>query len=84
MIYKYRIGMSTTISLPYDSRILTAQRQHDDIHVWVELGTHPKIDYEFYFVGTGWDQDTSNDNYISTVFDEDGYVWHVFYKESNV
>lgn len=80
MIYKYRIDCGP-ISLPHDSRVLTAACQGDEMYVWVELGTHPEITYKFYYVGTGWDEDTSNDAYVSTVVSKEGYVWHIFYKE---
>lgn len=80
MIYKYELT-GRPIRLPHDSRILTAQYQGSAIFVWVELGTHPAINYRFYRVGTGWYDDTSNDSYLTTLQDKDGFVWHIFYKE---
>jgi hypothetical protein len=80
LIYKYRIN-GEPISLPANSRVLTAAYQGDDMYVWVELGTNTEITYEFYYVGTGWNENTSNDIYVATLVSKEGFVWHIFYKE---
>lgn len=37
------------------------------------------IVHEFNIVGTGWDLEDVKGNYIGTVHEPNGFVWHVFY-----
>lgn len=82
MIYKYPVN-GKYLTLPIDSRFLHVAYQDHMMHVWIELGkSEETLDYVVDYVGTGWEQDTSDKAYIGSV-DRDGFVWHVFYQELN-
>mgnify|MGYP000246944364 CR=1 FL=1 len=77
MIYKYNVGY---ITVPSDSRFLFAKYQNDNLMVWVELGKLTPVVFEVNYTGTGWEEDTSDKQYLNSV-ENDGYIWHVFYKQ---
>lgn len=62
-------------------RWLEVQSQNGWPYVWAIVDdSAPQIDYEIISIGTGWElPDTCNEgNYLGTVQDSSGFVWHYF------
>jgi hypothetical protein len=64
-------------------KVLTVQMQGDIPTLWALVHTDPDIpDYSqsIYIItlGTGWEDDFDRYEYISTVQDKEGFVWHYF------
>lgn len=81
-IYKYELGVNgdiTTIKGPIEE-ILTVQWQTGTGPVlWAIIDTN-KEEQEINIValGTGWDLPERTQEYIGTIQDDFGYVWHYF------
>lgn len=61
------------------AEILKVDFQNGDIMIWAIVW--PDNDMEevsFSIYGTGHPFESTSDKYIDTVFDPDGYVWHLF------
>lgn len=74
--------ISIPLELPAHSTILSVQHQYSEFVIWVLASENTII--ETYLIDVYWTGDTvSNchskaENYISTVQDEHGLVWHFF------
>ena len=81
-IYKYDLpitGSTTHILAPIE-KILTVQMQNSIPVMWAMVDLD-KEDTDWYIaaVGTGWDiSGEPLEEYIGTVQDDMGYVWHYF------
>lgn len=81
-IYKYELGVNgdiTTIEAPIE-RILTVQWQSGTGPVlWAIIDTDKEEqEIDIVALGTGWDVSKGVQEYIGTVQDGFGYVWHYF------
>ncbi len=78
-IYKYRIGPAYgfEIEMPRGAKILSAGMQQGHFCIWALVDTDEEMcKHEFMIYGTGWDN--VEGEFIGTVFEGDGFVWHVF------
>jgi hypothetical protein len=81
-IYKYPVSPSlapNVISAPGDFRPLALGVQGDALVVWAEVGEpggYPH-GHEVMVVGTGWDYDHTQWEYVATAQDRAGFVWHL-------
>lgn len=87
-IYKYRLPGSTsgTVKMPFGAQILTAILQDDVIVIYAVIHTTQEKTYNqvFHVFGTGHKiPDDVNLNYLNTLEDTRGLVWHVF-NEHNI
>jgi hypothetical protein len=74
MIYKYQIG---TVQIPKGAKILTANRQGDDVVLWAEVDTTTDREHRTFRVfGTGFEIPEGS-TYINTFFDGP-FVWHLY------
>jgi len=84
IIYKYKLGtvVHQVIELPEKFKPLRVEFQGEQLCLWAIVNPLVrKNNYDFYIVGTGWEQnDLDGLDYISTVF-ENGLVWHIFYRK---
>ena len=83
-IYKERLGIEGNIVTIKGRirKILTVQLQNGWPHVWYEVDdNHEEIEVNIISSGTGWEMpdEITCWNYIGTVQDVDGYVWHYYY-----
>ena len=66
---------------------LTVQMQGDVPTLWAMVeddGEIPDSCYTYSVVGTGWNADhTFNEEYVGTVQDSEGLVWHVYCEVGN-
>ena len=78
-IYKQALtSYETKISA---KRFLDVQLQNGVMTVWYIDNPKENKDYEVCLVGTGWEVDLDGMQYVRTVQNLDGYVWHVFVKK---
>jgi hypothetical protein len=82
-IYKYELKreLHQYIILPEGAKPLTARFLNGKIYVWVLIPDTGRYnnDVSFYIVGTGWEmEEDMQPEYLSTVFDDKGFVWHIF------
>lgn len=82
MIYKYD---SDRFETPRGSKLLKIAKIKGAFYAWVLLAESEQkqlilIDY----TGTGWEGETPKGEYVDTLFDPDGYVWHYFVEYRNV
>ena len=79
-IYKYSVPGVVEERI---AGVLDAQLQNGKIKVWCMIDEKMSVSkYVFDLCGTGWDLDGWDlGKYLSTVQDEEGYVWHIFYKK---
>lgn len=55
--------------------------QNNKLYVWFQPDDQIQV-FDFQIVGTGWTfSDTAN--YVATVVDEDGFVWHLISQMKN-
>jgi len=85
VIYKYKLGtvVHQVIELPKNFKPLRVEFQNGQLCLWaiVTESSAKMRNYDFYIVGTGWEQNDLDElDYISTVF-KDGFVWHIFYRK---
>lgn len=76
-IWKYEIGMSTTLVLPKFAKFLSVQKQNDSICAWFSV--YPEAEKEprkFRLIGTGHDYKTEDYKYLGTVQSGE-FVWHL-------
>lgn len=83
VIYKYPLALreKQTLLLPECATILKVAMQHGRITLWAlhELGETTPAEYEILIFGTGHPTHGAKpENYLDTVMDSGGYVWHVF------
>lgn len=87
-IYKYYLDPDKTHVRARNAHILeflSVQVQHRDIVLWALVDTEKPANYaDIYILGTGWNLGTkrepwlTKENFVDTVQDRDGYVWHIF------
>jgi len=83
MIYKELIESGVEKTFPLDAIALKVKLQGDDLCLWYEFNPGAYEDtriIKFHVVGTGEETDTSEWEYLETVF-QDNYVWHIFAEE---
>lgn len=81
-IHKYQlrdIGVNV-VAMPPDSVILTAQMQNNIPTLWalVDTDAKPWEQRTFFVIGTGMEMPPGSGDYIGTVQEYNGLVWHVF------
>lgn len=81
VVYKYPIGGDTTLSLPRDSKVLTAAVQHGQLQMWILVNFAEGATYEsrrFIVVGTGHNMPDGEYRHITTLLTEqESLVLHV-------
>jgi hypothetical protein len=76
-VYKYKIGTGE-LQLPRGAKVLTAGIQGEDIFIWAEVDDSALPEHRsFYVYGTGH-LIPDRACYIGTVFDWNGFVWHIY------
>ena len=82
MIYKYK---GYHLETPRGSKLLKIAKIGDDLYSWVLLAdSEQKQLVMIYFEGTGWEDSDTKGEYVDTLFEPDGYVWHYFVEYKNV
>jgi hypothetical protein len=67
------------ISMPKGAKVLTAQLQNNDITLWAEVNDNKEKETRVFEVyGTGHEMNEYDLDYIGTVQDNSGLVWHVY------
>ena len=83
-IYKYELpigGHTITIDDPIE-KVLSIQLQYGGPTMWAMIDFDlPNKSTHIISVGTGWEITAGVDEYIGTVQDEQGFVWHYFSQE---
>ncbi len=82
-IWKYKCSWDfQDIEMPAGAEILTAQIQNNEIYLWALFSPSNAVqNRRFRAIGTGQEITEPlviKDNYIATVQDDYGYVWHIF------
>ena len=80
-IYKYNLNVDSVINVTNDYEILDIQYQDDKLVAWllVDLDSNNwKYKIKFNIYGTGWNCNEKYENYVKTVQDNNGLVWHIF------
>lgn len=87
-IYKYHLDRDHVHVKSRNAHVLeflSVQIQHDEITLWALVDTEKPANYaDIYVLGTGWDLGTKREpwltkaNFVDTVQDPDGLVWHIF------
>ena len=82
-IYKYPLGRNGEIAelTGHFTRGLTVQAQNGMPHIWIEIDEEsPEVTISVVAVGTGWEiPDELCENYLGSVQDGFGYVWHYYW-----
>lgn len=85
-IYKYKLNnfCCNLIEAPIE-KFLDIQIQGGDMVVWAEVDLE-KESKKFYVgsIGTGWERLGPDWNYLKTYQDDNGFVWHFYWKEDRV
>lgn len=84
-IYKDKLGIEGNVVTIKGriKKILTVQLQNGWPHVWYEVSDKEWVrdrEIKIIAIGTGWELSDKGTywNYIGTVQDIDGYVWHYY------
>jgi hypothetical protein len=87
-IYKYHLDRDHVHIKSRNAHVLeflSVQIQHDEITLWALVDTEKPANYaDIYVLGTGWNLGTKREpwltkaNFVDTVQDPDGFVWHIF------
>lgn len=82
-VYKYPLQplREQTISMPDSAKILIAQMQGTTITLWAEVFDDNRPEERTFEVfGTGWhiEPPDRNREYVATVQDPRGLVWHIY------
>lgn len=83
-VWKFPLGLKEgkdiiSIEMPAGANILSCQWQHQDLHLWAEVECMAdKVKRTFAVVGTGCPMPVAFMNFIATVQDDIGFVWHVY------
>lgn len=84
-IYKYKLNnfCCNLIEAPIE-KFLDIQIQGGDMVVWAEVDLE-KESRNFYIgsIGTGWERLGPDWNYLKTYQDDNGFVWHFYWKEDS-
>lgn len=86
VIYKYTIeDFETNIRIKGFVTVLSAKVQNGKIVLYCMIVKDSQEDeLNISIIGTGHsltDKRVSDKKYLDTVIDDDGYVWHIFYKK---
>lgn len=83
-IYKYTLDNFGEIRLPSKHKFLTVQMQNGKATFWFRVDTSSyDCEKSYAIYGTGWEineYDSTNEKYIATVQDTNGFDWHIFEK----
>lgn len=83
-IHKHPLDNFGEVRLPSKHEFLTVQMQNNKATFWFKVDTDSNECVKSYVLyGTGWEineYDSTNEEYIATVQDTDGFVWHIFEK----
>jgi len=84
-IHKYPLfAYRPNVEMPKNAVIIKVGIQNGILHLWAVVDTdEEKETREFIVYGTGWELEDGVQDYLGTVFDGDGYVWHLFEKISD-
>jgi hypothetical protein len=87
-VYKYKLNLGNqTLSLPFNSKILSAVNQNNEIFIYalVDMNTPVTEKFDFLIVATGQDYNNFINDYVflNTVCTYDELFWHVFYSRHN-
>lgn len=87
-VLKYELGVNgeiVTITGKF-VRFLCGQAQVGRPVCWIEVDDdYPEITTQIVAIGTGWDVEPGvMENYLTTIQDGMGYVWHYYMGESAV
>jgi len=79
-IWKWKLGPTTTIDIPWDSMLLAVHEQHGDPHLWALVNPEDRTcSRTFRVYGTGCDMPDNPGKYIGIVHMHGGsLVFHVF------
>lgn len=78
-IHKLVLGMETIARIPLGARFLSVQIQGGAPCVWYEFNPCAEtVPVMFFVVGTGNDFEPGNAQYVGTVQDPSGFVWHYY------
>jgi hypothetical protein len=87
-IYKYHLDRDQIHVKSRNAHVLeflSVQIQRDEITLWALVDTEKPANYaDIYVLGTGWNLGTKREpwltkaNFVDTVQDPDGLVWHIF------
>ena len=87
-IYKYHLDRDHVHVKSRNAHVLeflSVQIQHDEITLWALVDTDKPANYaDIWCIGTGWNlgkekpEWATKENFIDTVQDPDGLVWHIF------
>lgn len=80
-IYKYEIPLIAIsyVVMPQSAKLLKIGFQEEALFVWALVDVElPLCDRHFRIIGTGWDYHIKIGEYIDTVFQSNGLVWHIF------
>ena len=76
-IYKYQLN--DYVLMPKGAKPLHVNHQGGDF-VWALVdNSQPMVTHRFNVVGTGWDLTYVNGEYLGTLHEPNGMVWHAFY-----
>jgi hypothetical protein len=80
-VYKYKIAYLryTIINIPNLINVIKTGRQDGEWFVWCEVGCDVLSRYEFSWHATGAELSTQHHHVYTEI--QDGYVWHLYYKE---
>lgn len=83
MLTVYKFPIDYPVEVPLSAALLKVQLQNDHTMAWYCVDTDEKqyrVD-TYYSIGTGWDlADYGDVDYVDTLFNEDGFVWHIYKK----
>ena len=75
-IWKYQIGMASTLEVPKDAKLLAVQTQNEEPCLWFEVDpNNEKEPRKFHVIGTG--HEVRGNKYLGT-FQSPPFVWHVY------
>ena len=81
-IYKYELPVDGGIITIKQCiiKILSIQEQNDKPMMWAIVDPDNEViePLEIVAIGTGWELPTGLDDYLGTMQDEYGFVWHYF------
>lgn len=87
-IYKYYLNTDHIHTKSRNAHVLeflSVQVQRDEVTLWALVDTEKPANYaDIYIIGTGWNLGAKREpwmtkaNFVDTVQDQDGLVWHIF------
>ena len=82
-IWKYELrGAQTKVVAPIEKWLKVQWQDGTGIVVWAMINDNlPKRTFWIHTVGTGWDIENLEGDYIGSEIDEFGFVWHYFVRE---